>query len=245
MHKCGKKGCQKQIEDKYRFCFEHKDTPYKDICKIHGKQTFIAGQCKRCKEMKRGIYRIYKRDRKYYFNKNKKPIDRNSPYYFLKPWFNILTHKTRQFQEKQAKNISTSPGIYGIFLRDRTKKNQLGNCLYIGQSVNVKSRCTQHKKHIVTASNHIKGVRAKAKKNYKDWRKMIPKEKRKVENKYYTISQYYLADIKFVQLLKIDKKDWETLSDEQRKILLCMGEQLGIDVFKPITNTFASRPSYK
>ena len=53
MHKCGKRGCQNQIEDHYRFCFEHKDTPYKDICKIHGKQTFINYQCQKCKELKK------------------------------------------------------------------------------------------------------------------------------------------------------------------------------------------------
>lgn len=245
MHKCGKRGCQKQVEDSYRFCFLHKDTPYKDTCKIHGKQVFIAGECQKCKTLKQGIYRIYKRNGKYYFNRSKKPIDKNSKYYFLKPYFDVLTHKTRQFQEKQVSTISESPGVYGIFVRDRNKKNQLGKCLYIGQSVNLKRRIAQHKKNIVTASNQIKGIRLKAKKNYRDWKKMVPKEKRKVENKYYIMSQYYMKDLKFTPIVKVDKKYWNKLTEEQKKLLLCFLEQVELDTFKPESNTFASRPSYK
>ncbi len=245
MHKCLKRGCNEIVEDKYRFCYHHRMTPYKDVCKIHGEQTFIAGQCQKCKTLKKGIYRIYKRNGKYFFNRNKKPIDRNSPYYFLKPYFGVLTNRTRSYNEKQISNISSNPGTYGIFLRDRNKKNQLGKCLYIGQSTNVRQRIATHKKNIAQASNQIKGARAQSKRKYKDWKKLIPKEKRKLENKYYVMAQWYMKDLKFVQLSKVDKKTWNSLSDEQRKILLSMLEQLGMDAFSPATNTFASRPSYK
>ena len=242
MHKCGKRGCQNQIEDHYRFCFEHKDTPYKDICKIHGKQTFINYQCQKCKELKKGIYRIYKRNKKYYFNKSKKPIDRNSKYYFLKPWFNILTHKTKKYWNKYSGNVSKQPGIYGIFVKDSSKKNNLGRCLYIGQSNSISRRIQQHKKELVKASHQIVGLKSYYNiKNFGDLKSVL---KYKTSLKYYECMWLYnISNLKFATLYKINSKEWNALDIDEQKLLLTFLEQTAMDVYSPKLNKIAARPN--
>lgn len=82
MHKCSYPYCRERIDDKYRFCYKHRNTPYYDICKIHGKQIFISGVCQKCKSLHYGIYRIYYRNGSYYHNRNKKPLSKDT---WLKP----------------------------------------------------------------------------------------------------------------------------------------------------------------
>lgn len=242
MHKCGYHGCQEQVDDRYRFCWAHRKTPYIDICKIHGKQTFVEGQCQECKKLKRGVYRIYKRNGKYYFNRNKKALPAN---YFMKPFYPILVNREIPFHAGYIKSIIQGPGIYGIFERDKTKKNQLGRCLYIGQSVHIKTRKDQHHKQIVAASNQLKGVRAKAKKadKNKSWKKLISRDRYKVEKKYYDLAEYGLKNIKFVTLYAIPKTIWNRLTFEEQKTCLTFLEQNFIDTYKPKLNTFAPRNS--
>ena len=242
MKKCGCKNCNNLIEDYYRFCFTHKDTPYIDICKIHGRQTFINYQCQECKKLKRGIFRIYKRNRQYFHNRDKKPLPKD---YFMKPLYQRLINRDRKYQEKYIGNITNGPGVYGIFLRDRTKKNQLGRCLYVGQSVDVKRRVKEHKENIKIASRQVAGVRAKAKKSDKNksWKKLIPRDKLKTEKKYYEIAEYYMKDLVFKELFKIDKKFWSKLDKEEAKTCLSYCEQLMMDTYKPKTNLFTARNS--
>lgn len=235
MKVCEHKECTEQIEDKYRFCYEHRKDKYYDQCHIHGKQLFSEGKCLKCQEMKKPIYRIYNRNGKYYFNRDKKPLPLNS---FLKPYYKVLTHKTKAYQKQFMCNISNQPGIYGIFVRDRRKKSHLGECLYVGQSQSISKRIEQHKKNFVVASNHIKGLKA----HNKTGIIVIPKYK--VESKYYMMAKdYWLKDLKFVCLYKIPKKKFLKLSQEEQKMLLTFLEQCEMDVWQPKLNYFAARPN--
>ena len=236
MKKCTHKGCNTQIDDKYRFCYEHRKDKYYDICKIHGKQQFSEGKCLKCQEMKKPIYRVYKRNGKYYFNRDKKPLEKNN---FLQPYYKDLTHKNKNYYKKYISNITNRAGIYGIFVRDKKKKDQLGKCLYIGQSNNISLRVKQHKKNFVTASNHIKGLKIHNPQG------IIVIPKYKVEAKYYMMAKdYYLKDLKFVCLYKSNDRTFKKLSHSEQKILLTFFEQALMDIWMPPLNTFAARPSY-
>lgn len=235
MKKCEHPGCNKEIEDIYHFCYEHRKDKYIDNCKIHGATEFILGQCQKCKKLKRPIYRINKRNGKYYFNMDKKPLEKG---YFMEPYYKVLTHKNENYAKRFLGNISNAPGIYGIFVRNRKKKDGLGECLYVGQSGNIKNRIEQHKRNFVKASNHIKGLKA----HNKHGIIVIPNYK--VEAKYYMMAKdYYLKDLKFVCLYRIDKNDWKKYTREEQKVCLTFLEQAYMDTFKPKYNSFAARPS--
>lgn len=235
MKKCEHKGCKNRIEDHYKFCFEHRKDKYIDTCYIHGRTTFSEFKCLKCQAMKKPMYRIHKRGSEYYFNRNKKPISKDS---FMYPYCKQLTHKTVTYQNKYMGKITNSAGIYGIFVRDRRKKDQLGECLYIGQAVNLTNRMKQHKKNFTTASNHIKGLKAQSKSA------IIVIPKYKVEAKYYMMAKdYWLKDLKFVCLYKFDSKEFNKLENSEKKILLTLEEQLYMDIYSPLYNTFAARPS--
>lgn len=227
MHKCAKKRCNEQIENKYRFCYKHRNTKYLDTCKIHGKTYFVNNQCQKCLRLKDPKYIIIKKNNNYYF-RNNKPITKKS---ILYPLLDRLTHLTREYQEPYIKRISEGPGIYGIFARN---KKQLGECLYIGQSVEVKTRIKQHKECFKTAQNHINGLR----KHFK--RINLNKIERKVEYKYYVMAnQYTLKDLKFVKIISLDKK----CSEREFREALTYCEQAMMTAFKPKFNTFAARPT--
>jgi len=235
MKKCGHKGCKTKIDEQYRFCYEHRKDKYQDTCYIHGKTLFSEGKCLKCLDMKRPIYRIHKRDNNYYFNRNRKPIDKDS---FMYPYCKQLTHKTISYQNRYMGKISNSAGIYGIFVRDKRKKDQLGECLYVGQATDISRRIKQHKKNFATASNHIKGLKASSKSS------VIVIPKYKVEAKYYMMAKdYWLKDLKFVCLYRFDDNFKKLLPSEQ-KVLLTLEEQLFIDIYSSSLNTFAARPSY-
>ena len=185
--------------------------------------------------MMRPIYRLHKRGKFFYLGQRKKPISENS---FIYPYVTILTNKSKQFHKSTIGNISASPGIYGIFTRDKRNKNGIGKCLYVGQSVNMRNRAKQHKKCLATASNHVKGVRAHNKS------KVVILTRFKTEIKYYLIIQdYKIKDLKFVSLYRFSDKEFNKLTEYEQKILLTMFEQCMIDVYNPKYNTLAARPN--
>ena len=234
MKECEHNGCKNMIDDNYHFCYQHRKDTYIDICHIHGETEFILGKCQKCKKLRTPIYRIHYRNGAYYFNKDKKPLSKD---YFMKPYYKVLTHKTPAYNKQFIGNITATPGIYGIF--EKKKDGSLGKCLYVGQSYNIKNRVSQHRKNFVTASNHIKGLKAHSK------HQIIIITKYKVEAKYYMMARdYYLKDLKFVSLYKIDKKTWQKYTKEEQKLCLTFLEQAMIDTWNPSLNIIAARPSY-
>ena len=235
MHKCEHSGCKVMVEDSYHFCYNHRKDKYIDTCKIHGKQEFILGVCQKCKKLKKPIYRIYYRNKNYYRGTCKTPLPND---YYLKPYFKVLTSRSPTFHKKFIKKIVQGPGIYGIFVRNKRRKDQLGDCLYVGQSISIKNRIAQHKKNFVIASNHLSGL-----KSY--YKNTVIIDKFKVESKYYKMCKdYYLKDLKFVTLYQIPKNEFKKYTQEEQKELLTFLEQHYIDIFKPKLNLFAARPSY-
>lgn len=203
---------------KYVVCFEHKNTKYKDICKIHGKTTFIGHQCQKCKKLKEPIYLI--KDNKDRFG------TKITKSHFLYPYKARLTHLTKNYQSKYIKRISTTSGIYGIFYNNV--------CLYVGQSVNISNRIKQHKENFKTAKYHINGMKAHKKKIH------ISKMKHKVEYKYYEMAHSYnLHDLSYKTLMIIPKLK----NDFEFNELMTYAEQAMIESYKPKFNHIAARPS--
>ena len=231
VHKCAYPRCTQVIDIKYRYCFEHRDTIYEDFCRIHGKTKFQQGRCLQCDQLKTPIYRVTHRGKNWY-DKDAVRIDEN---HWLYPYLSRLTSRTRKSQEAYIQKISHRPGIYGIFVR---KQNQLGKCLYVGQSVNVSQRVHQHRECFKKAQKHILGVRMRRK--HASITQLKPY---KTEFKYYRMAdKYKLSDLKFVRLMSLPVKN-STLSMEQYKDLLTYAEQAMIDAYKPSLNLFAARPS--
>ena len=241
MKKCGHKGCKNKIEEQYRFCFEHRKDKYQDVCYIHGKTMFSEGKCLKCQDMKKPIYRIHKRGNEYYFNRNRKPISKSS---FIYPYCKQLTHKTISYQNKYIGKITTSPGIYGIFVRDKRRKDQMGECLYVGQSrVGISTRVRQHKKSLALASRQIQGIRSYYGKSI-SWNKLKSYLNIKMELKYYSIIyKYSMSDLKFISLHTFSKKELSKFTNSEINMLLTCFEQMLIDVYKPSENRVAARPS--
>lgn len=236
MHKCDHSGCSELIEDKYKFCYKHRNTRYMSICKIHGSQFFKNGQCEKCAKMKKPTYVLQKKNGKYYKGSAKKALPNGN---YLEPYYKRLINKKREYQEQFIGKITSGPGIYGIFVINKRKKNRLGECLYIGQSVDVKTRIQQHKECFKTAQRHINGKRLHNKKL-----KLSDINNYKVEYKYYKMAfDYKLSDLKFVKIIYIDKSYQQKLSEKEFKELLTFCEQAEMESFNPILNTFAARPS--
>lgn len=203
---------------KYVVCYKHRNTIYTDVCKIHGKTSFINRQCQKCKELKKPTYRIKnKKDR---FGKviNKK--------HFLYSYLERLTKLDRQYQNKFMKRISHSSGVYGIFYHNV--------CLYVGQSVDISNRINQHKENFKKAQHQINGTRAHKK------RVSISKIQHKVEYKYYEMANSYkLGDLTFKKLFDVPKlKDSFEFNE-----LLTYAEQAMIDTYKPKFNHISARPT--
>lgn len=205
---------------KYVVCFDHINTKYKDVCKIHGKTWFINRQCQKCKDLKKAIYLIV--DGKDRFG-NK--IDKN---HFLYPYKNRLTHLNRRYQNKYMKRISKASGIYGIFCNNV--------CLYVGQSINITNRIKQHKENFKTAKFHMKGLKLHKQ------RLSISKIDHKVEYKYYEMaSNYNLDELSYKTLFVVPKLEDEFKYNE----LLTYAEQAMIETYKPKYNHIAARPTRK
>lgn len=205
---------------KYVVCYEHRNTKYKDVCKIHGTTWFVNRQCKKCEQLKTIIY-VIKDNKDRFGNKiNKK--------HYLYPYKNRLTHLNRRYQSKYMQRISNTSGIYGIFCGT--------TCLYVGQSVNISARVAQHKDNFRKAKYQLNGTRL-----YKQ-RVSINKIPHKVEYKYYEMANNYnLPDLSFKTLFKVPK-----LKDEfEYNELLTYAEQAMIESYKPKFNHIAARPSRK
>lgn len=209
-----------QNSGKYIVCQEHRNTKYKDICKIHGNAWFINRQCQKCKELKNALYLIS--DNKDRFGN---VIDKN---HFLYTYKNRLTHLTRRYQAKYMKRISGTSGIYGIFHNN--------TCLYVGQSINITNRIKQHKENFKTAKYHLNGLRLHKK------RISISKIPHKVEYKYYEMARAYNAyELSYKTLFVVSR-----LSDDfEYNELLTYAEQAMIESYKPKYNHIAARPTRK
>ena len=203
---------------KYAVCYQHKNTKYKDICRIHGRTDFINRQCLKCEQLKKPIYLII--DNKDRFGNI---IDKD---HYLYPYLDRLTNLYKSYQSQYIQRISKSSGIYGIFYNNI--------CLYIGQSTCITLRVKQHKKNFVIAQNHIKGIKLHKK------RISIKNINRKVEYKYYELANNYnLSDLSFKKLFNIPKSDNEFEYNE----LLTYAEQAMMNTYKPKYNHIAARPS--
>jgi len=216
MHNCACPNCMTKIQNKYKYCYEHRNTVHVDVCKRHGKTMFRGNQCLLCEKDKRPIYRI------------EDGLDMSGESIceainILYPYRKRLQNLSRSYQRTYITYITSSPGIYGIFVRHG---KHLGTCLYVGQSVNIKNRVQQHRKCIITAQRHLNRLHAQHKRKISHY---------KVEYKYYQIAkQYKLSDIKFVTL-------WKLQTTDQQILTYC--EQAMIDAYKPKLNTLAARPT--
>lgn len=229
-HKCAYRGCTQLVDIKYKYCYEHRETIYNDVCRIHGKTKFQQGRCLKCEQLKKPIYRLTYKGKSWY-DRNSDRITKN---HYLYPYLKHLTKKTRKEQEKFIQKISSKPGIYGIFERKGAK---LGKCLYVGQSINVSQRVHQHRENFKKAQRHIIGVRMRNKHATIDRLKPY-----KTEFKYYRMAdKYKLSELKFVRLMSLPYQS--KLTTEQYKDLLTYAEQAMIDAYKPSLNLFAARPS--
>ena len=202
---------------KYIVCYEHRDTKYKDICKIHGYTTFINRQCQKCQKLKEPIYLIKSgKDR---FGK------RITKYHLLYPYKDRLTKLTRAYQEPFQRRISNCAGIYGIFYKN--------TCLYVGQSRNITRRIEQHKKNFKIAQNHMRGIRIHKKKIY------LSKIPCKVEYKYYEMAKNYrLSDLTYKTLFVVPLL--KNIDDYNE--LVTYAEQAMMIAYKPKYNHIAARP---
>lgn len=205
---------------KYKVCYDHRNSKYKDICKIHGKTWFINNQCQKCKELKQPIYLI--KDNKDRFGTT---ISKN---HYLYPYLKRLTNYNIKYQRQFMKRISNASGIYGIFYNNV--------CLYVGQSINITNRIKQHKDNFKVAKFHINGLRLHKK------RISISKIKHKVEYKYYEMAyNYNLDQLSFKTLFTIPKLK----NDFEYNELLTYAEQAMIETYKPKYNHIAARPTRK
>lgn len=204
--------------NKFVVCYNHRNTKYIDICKIHGETEFINRQCLQCRELKNTIYLITNN-----CDRLGQVIDKN---HYLYPYKSRLTHLTRKYQNKYIQRISKTAGVYGIFV-GRV-------CLYVGQSVNVSNRINQHKENFKIAKYQINGIRLHRK------RIDISKIPHKVEYKYYEMAKdYNLSDLVFKTLFKIPKLS----NDFEFNELLTYAEQAMIDSYHPKFNRIAARPT--
>lgn len=211
--------CNKEC-GKYVVCLEHRNSTYKDICKIHGKTDFINHQCLKCKELKEVIYII---------KNNKDRLGKKiTKTHFLYSYKSRLTHLNRRYQNKYKKRISSTSGIYGIFHNN--------TCLYVGQSVNISKRIKQHKDNFKVAKYQLNGIRLHKK------RISINNIKHKVEFKYYEMAyKYKLKDLSYKTLMVVPKlKDAYEYSE-----LLTYAEQAMIESYNPKYNHIAARPTEK
>ena len=201
---------------KYVVCYDHKDTQYKDICKVHGETWFINRKCIKCNTP---TYIIYK--------KKDRLGNKITPKHFLYPYLDRLTNYDINYQKQFQRRISNCAGIYGIFYKN--------TCLYVGQSVNITNRIAQHKKNFKTAQNHLRGIRIHKKRV--SIHKNIPY---KVEYKYYEMAnKYKLGDLSYKTLFVVPKLKDTTEFNE----LLTYAEQSMMLTYKPKFNHMTARPS--
>lgn len=196
-----------------------------NICKKHGQTKFINGKCLQCLEenLYLPIYRIEEKIE----NGNKKFYilgDEINDNHYLNNFLWLLTDKNKKTISMLMNDfISEVPGVYGIFYKK--KNGKAGECLYIGQSVNIKNRIEEHKNNILQA------------------KKDLINHQRTQESLYYNLAFIGYDNIKFVQLIDISKDIWNNLNKDQASELLTVFEQYCMDCYSPRYNKTAARPS--
>lgn len=176
---------------------------------------------------KKSIFSIKKRKGKYYFKGKRTPIKRS---YFAYKHLRTLSNNSRRSALRFCKHARGSyPGIYGFFLYEKGKNRlNIGKCLYIGQSVNIKRRKREHEEAIKIAINELK--------NKDPWLYTL-------DSKYYKIAKNIISGkrVIFICVYQINKREWSKLNLDQARELLCLYEQWAMDTYKPKYNVIASR----
>ncbi len=205
---------------KYVVCYKHRNTKYIDVCKLHGKTTFINRQCQKCEKLKDTIYLI---------KDNKDRLGNIiTKTHYLYPYLDRLTNFSKQYQKQFMQRISHSSGIYGIFYKN--------TCLYIGQSIDISNRIYQHRENFKKAQHQINGTKAHKK------RISISKMEHRVEYKYYEMAKNYkLNDLSFKKVFNVPINDDPFIYNE----ILTYAEQAMIETYKPKYNHIAARPTRK
>lgn len=231
MHQCGYHKCTNQVDSKYKYCYEHKYTRYTDDCPIHGRTFFRLGHCLKCEALKTPSHIITKKKSKYY-DRFGKPLPQG---HVLEKYYKRLLKTERDYQDPYVStSLTHQPGIYGIFAKG--SKGKVGDCLYIGQSIDIEKRIHQHIENYSIAEEHIAKVRAKHKATD------IDHMAHEVELKYYRLAdRYALSDLMFCSVLVLDNTNNLSVKEISEALTYC--EQAMIDSYHPILNTFAARPT--
>lgn len=211
---CDFKGCSKIISSRYRFCFDHKNEKYIETCKHHGETTHTAFKCGKCKAMRRSIYRVHRKDGKYWIYNRLAPKDHK-----MSSYFKDLIHANRRYASKFISNVTKGPGTYGIFKRDGRSSIDIGKCLYVGQSVDVRWRVGDHIDKVKRASKGENGL----------------------PHMYALLAEIGIENIKFVRLMGIPKPLYSTMNKDEALEALSLLEQYGMDSFEPELNVTAAR----
>lgn len=216
MKECQAHGCKKQIDDKYRFCFTHKNNLYVDNCKIHGKTKFRSGRCVHCRGLRRAVYR-YKIGADGVGRIGRREVKRSSPEALI---VSVLKHPNRRYASRFLQDIGSFSGVYGIFEKSKRTSNGLGACMYVGQSVNIERRIGQHKEQILEAKKH-------------------PGDAREM---YRVLAMYDISELEFRCLYRVPPEvnaRCENI-DQLLYVLACL-EQWGMDSYEPTLNLSAAR----
>lgn len=180
------------------------------------------------KEQK-SIYTIKKRKGRYFFINKRNSIPKT---YFAYKHLKLLSNHSRRSALRYCKHVRGSyPGIYGIFLKEKGRNRlNLGKCLYIGQSTNIKRRKSEHMECINKAIKELSKGRPHT-----------------LSSKYYKIAKNIISGEKiiFVTVFSFDKREWSKLDLDQIRELMCLYEQWAMDTYKPSYNFLASRMTDK
>lgn len=165
-------------------------------------------------ELKKSKYGIKKKKGKFYVNDEE--LDEKS-FLVRLGYVEDLTKKTKESALKYLGNITSVPGIYAIFKKDTN--GELGKCLYIGQSFNIKHRCKEHIDNLYNAY----GTEFKVLTMYKD------------------LNNIGKDNIKFVRLFAISNKYWDKMDYEEKNLTLTILEDYFISSLKPKLNVIQAR----
>ena len=196
-------------------------------CKKHGKTIYYNNgkneelRCLKCEEEKLDvpIYRIKNYDGKNYLCG--KEITKES---YLNKFLWLLTDKNkRTISMLMNDQLRNCPGIYGIFYKK--PNNKVGECLYIGQSVDVLRRVDEHKNNVKKAMDDLKNH----------------ERNNKISQMYYNLAFIGIERLKFVQLIELSNDIWSEMNVFEAEECLDLFEQYCMDCFSPRYNTSAAR----
>lgn len=228
LHKCGHPKCTNYIELKYEYCYEHKNDRLTNgtlLNQNHNSEEILK-EFPNASDMTKSVYKIRRRTYRntvFYYLGSKRLDDT----YIRDDLLKIFSKPSLYQAKKYVGKITKGAGTYGIFIRNRRSKLGIGECLYIGQSLNVKNRISQHMDNINIASLYItKGI------NKKD-----------VPRMYYGMAAIGIENLKFVRLMSIDSRYWDSLNRHDKEELLTITEQYMMDCWEPRYNVVKARPT--